>query len=230
MKEAIEKIKGVTQSVDKIAADEGGRKSLPASKDYFDALVKQQRQPDAIPADNKIAVEQTAKPTLMDEMKNASRHVDSVSKISPNELIAQSQETIDRINRVKDVLATSPNLQLKSSVQGLMNNKLTHIDENIKIALSKAGAEYPSDTGVQQAKGLINPIEQYLGYLTDSQSQLRSLGTQLKTIGDNKQDITPANMLAIQIKVGYIQQELEFFSGLLNKALESTKTLMNVQV
>jgi hypothetical protein len=37
-------------------------------------------------------------------------------------------------------------------------------------------------------------------------------------------------MLAMQVKVGFVQQEMEFFTGMLNKALESTKTLMNVQV
>ena len=42
--------------------------------------------------------------------------------------------------------------------------------------------------------------------------------------------ITPANMLAIQMKMGYVQQQIELFTSLLNKALESTKTIMNVQV
>jgi hypothetical protein len=37
-------------------------------------------------------------------------------------------------------------------------------------------------------------------------------------------------MLRIQLKVGYITQEVEFFTAVLNKALESTKTIMNVQV
>jgi hypothetical protein len=45
-----------------------------------------------------------------------------------------------------------------------------------------------------------------------------------------KDQISPASMLAIQIKVGFISQELDFFTGILNKALESTKTIMNVQV
>jgi len=42
--------------------------------------------------------------------------------------------------------------------------------------------------------------------------------------------LSPATMLLIQIKVGYIQQEIELFTSMLNKALESTKTIMNVQV
>jgi hypothetical protein len=46
----------------------------------------------------------------------------------------------------------------------------------------------------------------------------------------NNKEITPANMLRIQMKVSYMQQEIEFFTAVLNKALESTKTIMNVQV
>jgi hypothetical protein len=49
-------------------------------------------------------------------------------------------------------------------------------------------------------------------------------------MSDNGKQFTAADMLAMQIKVGYVQQEIEFFTSLLNKALESTKTIMNVQV
>jgi hypothetical protein len=46
----------------------------------------------------------------------------------------------------------------------------------------------------------------------------------------NGKEISPANMLRIQMKVGYIQQEVEFFTAVLNQALQATKTVFNVQV
>ena len=70
----------------------------------------------------------------------------------------------------------------------------------------------------------------FLGFLTDGQHQLNTLATQVENWHLNKVEITPATMLSLQIKVGYLTQELEFFSSLLNKSLESTKTIMNVQV
>jgi hypothetical protein len=118
-------------------------------------------------------------------------------------------------------------LELKGSVQNLLRNKLSHIDENLKIALHRAGVEYVPPQKVEAPK---NPIERFLGFLTDGQHQLNTLANDVNLMHLNRKEITPASMLAVQIKVGFIQQELEFFAALLNKALESTKTIMNVQV
>jgi len=42
--------------------------------------------------------------------------------------------------------------------------------------------------------------------------------------------LTAGRLLAVQVKLSFVQQELEFFTNVLNKALESTKTIMNIQV
>lgn len=52
----------------------------------------------------------------------------------------------------------------------------------------------------------------------------------LESMGNRREEISTANMMAIQIKVQQVQQELEFFSNLLNQAMQASKTLMNVQV
>jgi hypothetical protein len=229
----IEKITQIGKSLQTAATDAVKQKVSPVNPDHFEALMKQQKTDESTKAnaaatDNKIVTDEAKKPSLMDEVKNSNRlQTDGVSKTSPTQLIAQSQETIDRISKIKEVLSTS-NVEIKNSYQSLLKNKLTHIDENLKIALSKAGAEFPS-AGPTPTQGLLNPIERYMGYLTNSQYQLQGLTTQIQTMSE-KDQLSPASMLAIQIKVGYVQQELEFFTSLLNKAIESTKTLMNVQV
>jgi hypothetical protein len=156
------------------------------------------------------------------------KQVANAGKVSPEHLVAQTQEVIAKIEEIKEKL-NSPNLELKGSVQNLLKNKLSHIDENLRITLSKAGVEYssvvPGATAVPE-----NPIERFLGFLTDGQHRLKMLGTEVESWHLNKTDINPATMLAMQVKVGFMTQELEFFSALLNKALESTKTIMNVQV
>lgn len=224
MEEQVEKISEVTsKSLDKT------KKIVAPNKDYFDALMQQQSAAKA--NENRIAVpvEEAKKPTLMDEVSNSYNKIDSVSKISPDHLIAQSRETIDRINRIKETLSTTNDGAIKSSYQDLLRNKLSHIDENLKIALSKAGVEYTSEVKTE-TKGLLNPVERYLGYLTQSQDRLANLGNTIEAMHNDNKELSPASMLSIQIKVANIQQELEFFTSLLNKALESTKTLMNVQV
>lgn len=202
------------------------KKVIPADKEYFDNLMGNQPKVTQ-PTAKTQPIEGAEKPSLMDEVKNASRQTGPITKSTPTELIAQSQETIDRIGQVKQTFAASQDVEIKSSFQNLLRNKLNHIDEGLQIALSKVGVEYTSQTAPAEAKGLLNPIEKYLGYLTQAQDNLMGLSTKIEEMHDH---LTPGSMLAIQIKVGYIQQELEFFTSLLNKALESTKTIMNVQV
>ena len=76
-----------------------------------------------------------------------------------------------------------------------------------------------------------NVISRFLGLLTDGQYRMQNIAQAVNFMAsDTTREINPAKLLLIQIKVGQIQQELEFFAAVLNKALESTKTIMNVQV
>jgi hypothetical protein len=170
--------------------------------------------------------EVTKKLSPIDELRSLTQQVNQISKANPHDLAAKAHEVIAQIEDIKTKLAT-PNLELKSSVQHELKNKLTHIDESLRITLSKAGIEYKVP---EKPNNITNPIEHFLGFLTDGQYQLEHLADEVQTMQLNKNEISPANMLALQIKVGFVQQELEFFTSLLNKALESTKTILNVQV
>jgi len=180
---------------------------------------------------NKLAVpiETTArvKQSLLDEVRDLHTKVEQVGKSSPDALAGQARSLIAQIEEVKGKLSSS-SVEIKGSVQTLLRNKLSHIDENLRIALDKAGVEYTNASA--PSKNVTNPIERFLGFLTDGQFQLQHLASQLDQMNAKRQDLSPARMLAVQLKVGYIQQELELFTNLLNKALESTKTIMNVQV
>jgi len=195
-------------------------KRVPPNKDHFDSLMVSKVQQDA------TRIVDSKKTSLMDEVTKLERRVDQAPRSTPAQLVAQAHEVVQKIQEIKDKLNT-PNLEIKSSVQNLLRNKLSHIDENLKIALQKAGVEYAPPQKVQAPK---NPIERFLTLLTDGQYRLERLGTDVMAMYNNKQEIAPAAMLAVQIKVGFIQQELEFFTNMLNQALQSTKTVMNVQV
>jgi hypothetical protein len=168
------------------------------------------------------------KNSLMGEISEISGKVQLAANSSPDVLVSQTKDLIQKIEGVKIQLA-SPELQLKGSVQDLLKNKLAHIDESLKVVMNRAGLEYtPQDP--TKANGVTTPIERFLGFLTHGQYQLQKLSSDVEMMHLNKTEITPASMLAIQIKVGYITQEIEFFSNMLNKMLESTKTIMNVQI
>jgi hypothetical protein len=166
--------------------------------------------------------------SLMDEVRNLNSQVTNVSKLSPEDIKNQSKQLIAQIDTVKTQLAQS-SPEIKSSYQTLLRNRLTHIDDNLKIALSKAGVEYTAPNPAANA-GTTGPIDRFIGYLTRSQYQLEHLNQTIEALNTTNTHLTPANMLAIQIKVSYVQQQIELFTSLLNKALESTKTIMNVQV
>lgn len=226
----IRKVKGTDKPVTpEDLQDTQEQTRVPPDKERFDSLMTQQtdqgKGSTTTTAVDKL--EPVTKSSLMDEVRNLNHKVDGFTKIKPTQLVAQANEVINHIESIKEKLAT-PNLEIKPGTQTLLQNKLVHIDENLRVALSKAGVEY--NPPVQSESKLVNPMERFLGFLTNGQEQLKTLSHEVELMHLNRKEITPANMLRIQIKVGYIQQEIEFFAAVLNKALESTKTIMNVQV
>ena len=216
----IDKIEKISSTVKKVvqAPDKMG------DPDQFAALMKQQ------PAKTEpIETVQTETPqkvnSLVDEVRNLNQKANAVHG-TPHDLITQSHDVIAQIDTLKSKLET-PNLELKGSVRNILRNKLEHIDESLKIAISKAGGE---NAPVEAPKGLMSPIDRFLGLLTHGQNQLQTLATDVAKLQGSDGNISPANMLLIQIKVAHISQEIELFTSMLNKALESTKAIMNVQV
>lgn len=198
-----------------------------AHKDHFEALMlQQQQQKQATTTQQVEPTNNSKKLSLMEQVTDLNRKVEHVKKVQPTDIVAQAQDVISRMSEIKEQLAL-PDQAIKPAYRNLLKNKLTHINENLRIALSAAGVEsVPPPTQTASS----NPIDRFLGFLTDGQSQLNSIAKEVETMHLNKNNLNAASMLAVQIKVGFIQQELEFFSSVLNKALESTKTIMNVQV
>lgn len=226
--EKIEKIEESARSADGLRDEVENIERLPPNKDHFDSLVNNPNEQK--PTKRTVVSEQiepVTKSSLMDEVRNLNLKVDRFSKVNSKDLVAQADEAVKQIETIKNKLKT-PDLDLKPATQALLQNKLSHIDENLRVALSKAGLEYTPSTHLENKT--VNPVERFLGFLTNGQEQLASLGNEINQMHLNDKEISPANMLRIQMKVGYITQEIEFFTNVLNKALESTKTIMNVQV
>lgn len=163
--------------------------------------------------------------SLMQEAGKVNTNVSKMTQLTPETIKAQARDAINQIEQVKTQLANTKT-EIKPSYQTLLRNRLSHIDDNLKIALNKAGVEYTPPP--QTATAGKTPIDRFIGFLTSSQHQLETLQGSVEQLHNTK--ITPGDMLAIQLKMGYVQQQIELFTSLLNKALESTKTIMNVQV
>lgn len=227
--EEIDKIEEIARvgegsSTNKIAGEPEVERVAP-NPDHFQSLMQQSRSPQP-QVQAAQQVESVQKNTIFDEVRKLNQSVDNASRVTPKDLAMKAEGLISQIEQIKDKLKT-PDLNLKGSYQTLLQNKLTHIDENLRIALSKAGVEYKVPEAQPKSN---NPIDRFLGFLTDGQYQLQHLSKDLEGMANQRGQISPASMLAIQVKVTFITQELEFFTSVLNKALESTKTIMNVQV
>jgi len=219
----IEAIKGIGKGETK-----GAKRIVQPNKDHFDSLMASkdaQNKPAVINAPTQI--EAAAKLSPMDELRNLNNKVEAISRASPDEIRKKASEIVAQIDDINKKYSGYPHVHISPSYQALMKNRLTHIDDTLKIAMSKAGLEFTPPVSPANAA---NPLEKFLGYLSQGQYQLEHLSESIAQIQSKGLEITPADMMMIQVKVNQIQQELEFFTNLLNKALESTKTLMNVQV
>lgn len=232
LEDKIEAVKKVNKALSK-QVQETELERLPPNKEKFDALLNSEEVNNKIQTrkieESALTIEKTNSPSsLMEEVKKLNNQVNRIGQLGPEDLKNQARDIIVQMDQVKSQLSNVNN-HIKPSYHNLLHNRLTHIDDNLKVALSKAGVEYNQ---IQQpvVSNSVNPIERFIGYLTHGQYQLEHLSQTIDHLGITGAQLSPANMLAMQIKVGQVQQEIELFTSLLNKALESTKTIMNVQV
>lgn len=223
--EYIESVAKVSRSKGKeIALSDEPEIRIAPDKEKFDATLDASNNTNAITNSNN---NQNSETNLMEQIRALNRKVETVSEVDPQVLANESRNVITQIEELRSRLS-DPNVEIKNDYKRVLNNKLENVDSNLKIALEKAGLEYiPPDLLIEND---ITPVGKFLTLLTNGQENLKSLGSELQTYAGSEKQLNPANLMMIQIKVNYVQQEIEFFSSLLNKALESTKTIMNVQV
>ena len=230
MTEKIEKVNKVDKAVKNFqnVLEQPLASGEATNKEYFDRLMGQDPNKKVQPEEQDVAKQRYEKkaPSLMDEVADVNRKIERLSEYTSDDLVAQAKDAVTKIDELRTQLA-QPELQIRGSVQHLLKTKLSDINDNLKLAFSKAGLDYVEP---DQKRAGPNPVRRFLDLLTHGQSQLESLSGHVQGLSARKEEISPADLLALQLKVSHIQQELEFFTNLLNKSLESTKTLMNVQV
>jgi len=128
----------------------------------------------------------------------------------------------DIVNQLK-----TPKLKLKQSTKYLLKNKLTSAKGHIKSASQKLGTKETEEEEVPPGAG---PLQKYLSLVTDGQNQLQAAQQHLANLSKKGEEMKPADMLMIQIKLSKAQQELEYSSLLLSKAVDDLKMMMNIQL
>lgn len=122
----------------------------------------------------------------------------------------------------------TPKLKLKQSTKYLLKNKLSSAKGHILSASNKVGAPIVGDE--EEKKGGGGPLERFVGLVTSGQNQLEATKQRLSEIANSGHEMNPADMLLVQIKLNKAQQELEYSSLLLGKAVDDLKMMMNIQL
>lgn len=145
---------------------------------------------------------------------------------SMDSLQSQSLSVSESLNDVNQKLNTK-NLSLNQSQKYLLRNKLTEANSSVRSAATKTGVDVGEPP---QPTSKLNPVQRFLSYVSDSQTQMVEIQKKLKTLSSDGKSLSPGDMLLIQVKMNKAQQALEYSSVLLGKAVEDIKTLFNVQI
>ncbi|MCB1135752.1 MAG: hypothetical protein KDK78_05760 [Chlamydiia bacterium] len=234
------------------------QQTLPANKEYFESLMRQEKS--RVEQTTVKIDDVQARPSPMEEAAKANRipsgedlkalaaekpesklnspmeeaallrdgmKVDPFDKAPTTKLVAQTEEALEKIRALKQDL-NRPDLRIKPSRSRLMTKKLQGVDENLAVISKKAGLEQAPTA--EATEGVTNPVVRFLGMLTNSEGQLNRMSSYFEYLNKHPEQMTPATALTMQIKMHHVVTELEFFTSLLNKSLEGTKTIMQVQV
>lgn len=138
---------------------------------------------------------------------------------------AQATSAQDSLGAVKDKLNTK-NLRFSSSQEHLLRNKFSNASTYLRAANAKLGSDVPA-MPTQTGKG---PIAKFLNYVTDGENQLNAAKAKLQDISKKGENISPSDMMLVQIKMNQAQQEIEYSSTLLSKVITSLTQILNTQL
>ena len=220
------------EAIDKVRKISKASRKLPQSFDHLIAQAGQAQAPAGTelirPAEKAQEVEGRTvevQASPIDRLSELHGKVQPLPPPSIEDIQSRIDHSTQRIEEINGGLET-PDLSFKKSIQSQLDTHATNINDQLSRALKQAGVESVEQVDVSRA----NPVTRFVDMLTSGQGKLETLGTYLESMATTGAPLSPPRMLSIQMKVFIIQQELEFFANVLNKSLESTKTIMNVQV
>jgi len=227
------------EKIEKVEASEAaeltrieGAKAETSSKTKFDAaLAKAEVSYEKVPKKEAV-IEVQKGPSPIEELSMSAKKIQRLEPANLTRVVSLAEETRQKlqapIQKIEETLKKEPTAKLSPIHEIPLSERLVHIDATLKSALGIAGLEAKPMEKVVGPQA--NPLVKFLNYLTHGDRQLSNVAVEIAKLDTAKGEITPAKLLAIQIKLNFVQQEIEFFTNVLNKGLESVKTLMNIQV
>lgn len=184
----------------------------------------------------------TGKPFSSYMQESPTSSIEKGQNISPMDLARQSvlpgsTPTLDSVNSQMQTASSSlgdlqnklntPNLKLKPSQKYLLRNKLTEANSQIRDVAGKAGVEVGPPVSPLSRN---NPVSKFLALVTDGEQQINQAQQLMTDLAKKGGSLRPADLLLMQVKLTKAQQEIEYSSVLLSKAVDDIKVLFNVQI
>ncbi len=141
-------------------------------------------------------------------------------------LLTQAKSAQTTLGDISSQLNTK-NLKLKQSQRYILRNKLGDANSMLKAANVKAGGEIPPPPTASTSGGIIG---KFLDFVSEGQSHVNAIQKQLVAMKEKGDNLNPADFLGMQLKLGHAQQEIEYASIMLSKAVEDMKMLFNIQL
>lgn len=172
--------------------------------------------------------------TKQSPMEAAVRISQEPAKVTPTpkSVLDQATNLRSSLDRPRAVLLEIQRLPADPKIKDAalssreLSDQIGHVERSLREATQlTTGVEVGSTVPVDKP-----PLTKFLGYLTESDKRLTTIMDEIRALDIQKNKLTPEKLLAIQIKMGFMQQQLEFFTATLSKSLDSIKTLMNVQI
>jgi hypothetical protein len=145
---------------------------------------------------------------------------------APNATSLQNQvkATATHLNELATGLNT-PGLRMSKADQKLLLKKLPKANEAIRDAAKRVGVDVGAKVVATKDMSL---LQKALLFISDGQSKLTSATNQMARV--DFQNMNPAAMIAIQMKLSAADQQIAFCNNLLSGGVSAVKTLMNIQV
>ncbi len=149
----------------------------------------------------------------------------SSAGVSFNSLLSQVNTAQDSLGTVHKQLGDQK-LKLKRSQTHLVRQKLSDANEQIRSSGTKLGANMPEP---QISPGTLG-VGRFIAMVNYGQDQLVAVQQQLQELSARGEQLNPADMLAVQVKMNLAQQAIEYTSTLLGKVIQSITQIINTQL
>jgi len=173
-------------------------------------------------------VDTVQKPSLLD-IAGKTNADQLITPPTPSQVLDRAELTRGKFTNAIDLIKQnlSAPVEIAPAARASMTASLQHADRYLNQATKQV-------TGVESKSAIDTserpPLLRFLSFLTEGERRLDTLIDNVQSINKSKTGMTPGDLIGVQIRLGFVQTELEFFTNVLSKSLDATKTIMNVQI